>query len=45
MNGKKEIILEIINNMEQWELPNNTIVKLPDGKLATFLKMDGMYAR
>lgn len=30
--------------MKQWELPNNTVVELPDGTLATFLKMDGMYA-
>lgn len=31
--------------MKQWELPNNSKVKLPDGSFATYLKMDGMYAK
>ncbi len=31
--------------LKQWELPNNSIVTLPDGSKATFLKMDGIYAK
>lgn len=31
--------------MKQWELENNSKVKLPDGTIATFIKMDGKYAR
>ena len=31
--------------LKQWELPNNTEVILEDGSVATFLKMDGMYAK
>lgn len=31
--------------MKQWQLPNNSKVKLPDGTFVTFLKMDGMYAK
>jgi len=31
--------------MKQWELTNNSKVELPDGSFATFLKMDGMYAK
>ena len=30
--------------MEQWELKNNSKVKLADGRIVTFIKMDGMYA-
>jgi hypothetical protein len=30
---------------KQWELPNKSKVKLEDGTIATFLKMDGMYAK
>ena len=30
--------------MKQWELPNNSKVKLPDGRMITFVKMDGVYA-
>lgn len=31
--------------LRQWELPNNSVVTLPDGTTAIFLKMDGMYAK
>ena len=31
--------------MKQWELPNSSKVKLPDGTFVKFLKMDGMYAK
>lgn len=31
--------------MKQWQLKNNSKVQLPDGKIVTFLKMDGMYAK
>lgn len=31
--------------MKQYELPNNSIVILPDGEEVKFLKMDGMYAQ
>ena len=31
--------------MKQWELKNNSVVELPDGTLATFVKMDGRYAQ
>lgn len=31
--------------MKQWELPNNSKVHLPNGTTATFLYMDGMYAK
>ncbi len=30
--------------MKQWELKNNSRVLLPEGKVVTFLKMDGSYA-
>lgn len=30
---------------KQWQIPNGSLVKLPDGTFATFLKMDGMYAQ
>jgi hypothetical protein len=30
---------------KQWELPNKSKVKLEDGTIVTFLKMDGMYAK
>lgn len=29
----------------QWELKNDSIVELPDGTRATFVAMDGMYAK
>lgn len=32
------------NMIKQHNIPNNSKVKLPDGSMATFLKMDGMYA-
>lgn len=31
--------------LNQWELPNNSIVTLPNGSKAVFLHMDGAYAR
>jgi hypothetical protein len=31
--------------MKQWELKNNSKVEIPDGRIVTFLKMDGMYAK
>jgi len=31
--------------LKQWELPNNSKVKLLDGTFATYLRMDGMYAK
>lgn len=30
--------------LKQWELPNNSQVKLSDGRMIKFLKMDGIYA-
>jgi hypothetical protein len=30
---------------KQWEIPNKSKVKLEDGTIVTFLKMDGMYAK
>lgn len=32
-----------MKTLKQWELPNGATVKLPDGKLATFLGMDGRW--
>jgi len=34
-----------MKTLKQWELPRNSRVKLPDGKMATFLGMDGLYAK
>lgn len=31
--------------MKQYELKNDSIVELSNGKRVTFLKMDGMYAK
>lgn len=31
--------------LKQWELPNYSKVKLPNGEFATFIKMDGMYGK
>lgn len=31
--------------MKQWELKNNSKVELPNGQIAVFVKMDGMYAQ
>lgn len=31
--------------LKQWQLPNNSKVRLSDGTEITFLKMDGMYAK
>lgn len=32
-------------DLDQWELPNNSKVKLGDGEFVIFKKMDGMYAQ
>jgi len=50
-NGRKTLSKETSNShqrretMKQWELKNNSKVELPDGQIATFVRMDGMYAQ
>ena len=34
-----------MEKLKQWELPNNTKVEIQPGEFATFLEMDGMYAK
>lgn len=34
-----------METLKQWELPNGAQVRLEDGELVTFRKMDGMYAQ
>ena len=37
--------METPQEFQQWQLPNNSKVKLPSGEVVTFLKMDGRYAK